>query len=68
VEGALAENFLHAGQVACSVLVEDSAEALASSYVQVGDLVRVGDGRGVPLENSAKGWFFVMKTPCCVVT
>jgi hypothetical protein len=28
------------------VLVEDSAEALASSYVQVGDLLRVGDGRG----------------------
>jgi hypothetical protein len=28
------------------VFVEDSAEALVSSYVQVGDLVWVGDRRG----------------------
>src|SRR3954470_20384897 len=28
------------------VLVEDAAEALVSSYVQTGDLVRIGDRRG----------------------
>jgi hypothetical protein len=28
------------------VLVEDAAKALASSYVRVGDLVRIGDRRG----------------------
>jgi hypothetical protein len=28
------------------VLVEDAAKALVSSYVQVGDLVRIGDRRG----------------------
>jgi hypothetical protein len=29
-----------------SVLVEDAAEALVSSHVQTGDLVRIGDRRG----------------------
>jgi hypothetical protein len=29
-----------------SVLMEDAAETLASSYVQPGDLVRIGDRRG----------------------
>jgi hypothetical protein len=28
------------------VLVEDAAEALMSSYVQAGDLARIGDRRG----------------------
>jgi hypothetical protein len=28
------------------VLVEDSAEAVASSYVEAGDLLRIGDRRG----------------------
>jgi hypothetical protein len=28
------------------VLVEDAAEALVSSYVQLGDRVRIGDRRG----------------------
>jgi hypothetical protein len=28
------------------VLVEEAAEAIASSYVEVGNLVRIGDRRG----------------------
>jgi hypothetical protein len=28
------------------VLVEDAAEAIASSYVEAGDLLRIGDRRG----------------------
>jgi hypothetical protein len=34
------------------VLVEDAAEALVSSYVQVGDLVRIGDRRGQWIERA----------------
>jgi hypothetical protein len=37
------------------VLVEDSAEALVSSYAQVGDLVRVRDRRGQRMERSGVG-------------
>jgi hypothetical protein len=35
------------------VFVEDFAEALVSSYVQVCDLVWVGDGRGHCVDNEA---------------
>jgi hypothetical protein len=37
------------------VLVEDSAQTLASSYVQAGDLLWVGDGRGQWVEWSGVG-------------
>jgi hypothetical protein len=33
-------------------LVEDAAEALVFSYVQVGDLVRIGDRRGQWIERA----------------
>ena len=37
------------------VFVEDSAEAMVSSYVQAGDLVWVGDGQGQRMQWSGVG-------------